>query len=105
MLTFRAVWFEEPKHLPEIVTFQKVGLGMDLRINESPYCLVVPRPTSGCHVSERPISLFAPHLFNELPVSMKGAVPLEAFVSKLKSFFFLRAYNLHGMSLDEDFCV
>ena len=105
LLAFKALKFGEPRYLADLLTLQNVGSGMNLRVSDDPFRLMEPRATSERHFSERSFSYIAPRLLNRLPVSLKELDSVETFKSKLKSFLFVRAFDISDRSVNVDYRV
>ena len=60
------------------------------------------RPISN---SERCFSYCAPRLYNALPQDVRAAPNVEIFKKRLKTEFFIKAYNMETLSLKPEFYV
>ena len=76
---------------------------MDLRTSDDPFRLEVPRETSERCLSVRAFSYIAPHLLNRLPASLKELDSIATIKSKLKTFLFVRAFDLSDQSVNESY--
>ena len=84
---------------------QNIRLDMSLRTSDDLYRPDEPRATSERHFSERAFSYIAPRLFNRLPASLKESDSVDLFKSKLKTFMFMRAFDLSDCSVNEGYRV
>ena len=67
---------------------------MGMRIAEDPFRLEVPGTTFERCFSETAFSYVASRLLNKFPASMKELDSIVVFKSKLKTFLFVRAFDL-----------
>ena len=64
-----------------------------------------PRAVGGRSFAARSFSFSAPRLYNRLPIELKSLTSVDSFKEHLKTFLFLRSYNLAMGILNEDYKV
>ena len=76
---------------------------MVLRTSDDPFRLEVPRATCERCFYERAFSYIAPRLLNRFTTSLKELDSIAAFKSKLKTFTFVRAFDLSDRNVNEGY--
>ena len=89
----------------ELSSFFSHESTLGLRSADDPYCLHEPRAVGERGFAYRSFSYIAPRLYNELPITIKLIDSLNTFKSHLKAFFFSRAYDQSGLTVQEDYAL
>ena len=105
LLTYKALKFNQPSYIRELITFSPHGSALRLRSADDPYRLYEPRAVGERSFACRSFSYTAPRLYNKLPVAIKQIECLSSFKCHLKTFFFNRAYDLSSRVVREDYVV
>ena len=105
LIVFKALKFNQPSYIKELLTFSSHGSTLSLRSADDPYHLYEPRAIGERSFANRSFSYTAPRLYNKLPVAIKQTDSLNSFKSHLKTFLFTRAYDLSGHMVREDYAL
>ena len=105
LIVFKALKFNQPSYIKELLTFSSHESTLSLRSADDPYHLYEPRAIGERSFANRSFSYTAPRLYNKLPVAIKQADSLNSFKSHLKTFLFTRAYDLSGHMVREDYAL
>ena len=105
LITYKALKFNQPSYIKELLTFSSHGSTLGLRSADDPYRLHEPRAVGERGFASRSFSYTAPRLYNKLPIAIKQSESLSTFKSHLKTFLFSRAYDLSGRMVREDYAL
>ena len=102
LITFRALKFNQPLYMRELLSLAPVEAVMSLRSSDDPYHLCEPRAVGESNFANRSFSYVAPRLYTKLPLSLKQIESVDTFKKPLKSFFFSWAYDLSDHTVREE---
>ena len=105
LITYKALKFDQPSYIREMLTLSSRGSALGLRSGDDPYQLYEPRAIGERAFAGRSFSFIAPRLYNKLPVTIKQTESLSLFKANLKTFIFSRAYDLSSRTVREDYAV
>ena len=105
LITFRALKFNQPLYIRELLSLAPVEPVMSLRSSDDPYHLCEPRAVGESNFANCSFSYVAPRLYNKLPLSLKQIESVDTFKKQLKSFFFSRAYDLSDHTVREEYAL
>ena len=105
VMTFKAVKYGEPSYLADMLLPLVHDSNVELRSGDDPFRMVEPRALGGRSFAARSFSFSAPRLYNRLPVELKNLASVNSFRERLKTFLFLRSYNVAMGTLNEDYKV
>ena len=105
LITYKALKFNQPSYIREMLTLSSLGSELGLRSGDDPYQLCEPRAPGEKAFAGRSFSYIAPRLYNRLPVVIRQAESLSSFKVKLKTFLFSRAYDLTSRTVREDYAL
>ena len=103
LITYKALKFNQPKYLSELLKTYNPETSMNLRsidenrLNEP----VVSRSA----VVKRSFEYSAPRLFNMLPIEIRQTNTVKSFKKSLKTYLFTQAYDISTQSIRSDFKV
>ena len=103
--TFKALKFNQPSYIRELLSFSSHESTLDLRSAGDPYCLHELRAIGERLFANRSFSYIALCLYNKLPITIKLIDSRNTFKSHLKAFLFSRAYNQSGLTVQEDYAL
>ena len=93
LITFKALKFNQPSYIRELLSFSSHESTLGLRSADDPYRLHEPRAIGERGFAIRSFSYIAPRLYNNLPMTIKVTDSLNTFKSHLKAFLFSPAYD------------
>ena len=105
LITFRALKFNQPLYIRELLSLAPVEPVMSLRSSDDPYHLCEPRAVGEGNFANHSFSYVAPRLYNKLPLSLKQLESVDTFKKQLKSFFFSRAYDMSDHAVREEYAL
>ena len=105
LITFKALKFNQPSYIRELLSFSSHESTLGLRSANDPYRLHEPRAIGERGFANRSFSYIAPRLYNKLPITVKLTHSLNTFESHLKVFLFSRAYDQSGLTVQEDYAL
>ena len=105
LITFKALKFNEPSYIRELLSLSPHESTLGLRSADDPYRLHEPRATGERGFANRSFSCIAPRLYNKLPSTVKQIDFLNTFKSHLKAFLFSSAYDQSGLTVQEDYAL
>ena len=105
VITFKALKFNQPSHIRELLSFSSHESTLGLRSADDPYHLHEPTAKGERGFANRSFSYIALRLYNELPITIKLIDYLSTFKSHLKAFLFSRAYDQLGLTVQEDYAL
>jgi hypothetical protein len=105
LMTYRILKYQEPKYLLELLEPYSSGSGMRLRMADDGVHLNEPRAINERSFNDRSFSYSAPRLYNRLPLYIREINCDESFKKKLKTFLFERAYDLHQLSINQEYQI
>ena len=105
LITYKALKFDQPTYIRELLTFSSHEFTLGLRSADDPYHLCEPRAVGERGFADRSFSYTAPRLYNKLPIAIKQIESLNSFKSHLKTFLFSRAYDLSGHTVREGYAL
>ena len=105
LITFKALKFNQPSYIRELLSFSFHESTLGLRSEDDPYRLHEPRAIGESGFANRSFSYIAPRLYNKLPITIKLIDSLNTFRSHLKAFLFSRAYVKSGLTVQEDYAL
>ena len=105
LITFKALKFNQPSYIRELLSFSSHESTLGLRSADDPYCLHEPRAIGEREFANRSFSYIAPHLCNKLPITIKLIDFLNTFKSHLKAFLFSHAYDQSSLIVQEDYAL
>ena len=79
LITFKALKFNQPSYIREILSFSFHEFSLDLRSAYDSYHLHEPRTIGERGFANRSFSYIAPHLYNKLPITVKLINSLNTF--------------------------
>ena len=88
LITFKALKFNQPSYIRELLSFSSHESTLGLRSADNPYRLHEPRAIGERGFANHSLSYIAPRLYNKLPITIKLIDSLNAFKSHLKAFLF-----------------
>ena len=88
LITFKALNFNQPSYIRELLSFSSHESTLGLRNADYPYRLHEPRAIGERGFANRSFSCIAQCLYNKLPIAIKLIDSLNTFKSHLKAFFF-----------------
>ena len=95
-ITFKALKFNQPSYIKELLSFSPYESTLGLRSTDDPYCLHESRAIGERGFANRSFSYIAPRLYNKLPITIKQIDSPNTFKSHLKAFLFSCAYDHSG---------
>ena len=105
LITFKALKFNQPSYIRELLSFSSHGSTLDLRSADDPYRLHEPRAIGERGFANRSFSYIAPHIYNRLPITIKLIDSLNTLKSHLKAFLFSRTYDQSSLTVQEDYAL
>ena len=105
LITFKAVKFNQPSCIRELLSFSSHESTLGLQSADDPYRLHEPRAIGERGFVNRSFYYVAPHLYNKLPITIKQIDSLNTFKSHLKAFLFSLAYDQSGLTVQEDYAL
>ena len=93
LITFKALKFNQPSYIRELLSFSSHESTLGLRSADDPYRLHEPRAIGKRGFANRSFSYIAPLLYNKLPITIKLIDSLNTFKRHLKAFLFSCAYD------------
>ena len=105
LITFKSLKFNQPSYIREFLSFSSHESTLGLRSADDPNRLHEPRAIGERGFANRSSSYIAPHLYNKLPITIKLIDSLNTFKSHLKAFLFSCAYDLSGLTVQEDYAL
>ena len=105
LITFKALKFNQPSYIRELLSFSSHESTLGLRSANDPYRLHESRAIGERGFANRSFSYIAPRLYNKLPITIKLIDSLNTFKSPLKAFLFSRAYDQSGLTVEEDYAL
>ena len=105
LITFKALKFNQPSYIRELLSFSSHESTLGLRSADDPYRLYEHRGIGERGFANRSFSYIAPRLYNKLPVTIKLIDSLNTFKSHLKAFLFSRACDQSGLAVQEDYAL
>ena len=105
LITFKALKFNQPSFIRELLSFSSHESTSGLRSADDPYRLHEPRAIGEREFANRSFSYIASHLYNKLPVTIKQINSINTFKSRLKAFLFSRAYDRLDLAVQEDYAL
>ena len=88
LITFKALKFNQPSYIRELLSFSSHESTSGLRSADDPYCLHEPRAIGERGFANCSFSCIAPRLYNKLPVTAKQSDSLNTFKSHLEALSF-----------------
>ena len=88
LTTFKALKFNQPSYIRELLLFSSHEPTLGLRSADDPYCLHEHIAIGERGFANRSFSYIAPRLYNKLSITIKLIDSLNTFKSHLKSFLF-----------------
>ena len=101
LLAYKALKFGEPKYLVELLTPQS----RDILSDSDPHLLSEPRAVGERSFADRSFSFTAPRLYNRLPSELKNLESVDSFKKHLKTYLFMRAYNIDDGRMSDEYLV
>ena len=89
LITFRALKFNQPLYIRELLSLPPVEPVMSLRSSDDLYHLCEPRVVGESNFANRSFSYVAPRLYNKLPLSLKQIKSVDTLRNSLSHFSFL----------------
>ena len=105
LITFRALKFNQPLYIRELLSLPPVEPVMSLQSYDDPYHLCESRAIGESNFANRSFSYVAPRLYNKLPLSLKQIESMDSFKKQLKTFFFSCAYDLSDHTVREEYAL
>ena len=105
LIVFKALKFGQPKYIVELLSRPIITGGAALRRYDDPYYLHEPRAVGERVFAERSFSYAAPRLYNKLPLVVKMQTSLPSFKTHLKTFLFLRSYDVDLYRLNQAYSL
>ena len=105
LITFRALKFNQPLYIRELLSLAPVEPVMSLQSSDDPYHLCEPRAVGESNFANRSFSYVVPRLNNKLPLSLNQIESVDTFKKQLKSFFFSLAYDLSDHTVREEYAL
>ena len=87
LITFKALKFNQPSYIRELLSFSSHESTLGLRSADDPYRLHELRAVGESGFANRSFSCIAPRLYNKWPVTIKLSESLNTFKSHHKAFF------------------
>ena len=103
LITFKALKFNQPSYIRELLSFSSHKSTLGLRSADDPYHLHEPRAIGERGFANRSFSYSTPRLYNKLPITIKLIHSLNTFKNHLKAFLFSRAYDQSGPTVQEGY--
>ena len=98
-ITFKALKFNQPSYIRELLSFSSHESTLGLRSADDPYRLHEPRTIGERGFANCSFSYLAPLLYNKLPITIKLIDSLNTFKSHLKAFLFSCTYDQSGLTV------
>ena len=105
LITFKALKFNQPSYIRELLSFSFHESTSGLRSANNPYCLHEPRAIGERGFANRSFSYIVPHLYNKLPITIKQIDSLNTPKSHLKAFLFSCANDQSGLTVQENYAL
>ena len=105
LITFKALKFNQPSYIRELLSFSSHESTLGLRSADDPYRLHESRAIGERGFVNCSFPYIAPHLYNKLPITIKQINSLNTFKSHLKAFLFFRAYDQSDRKSINGLCV
>ena len=105
LITFKALKFNQPSYIRELLSFSSCESTLGLRSADDPYRLHEPTAIGERGFANRCFSYIDPRLYNKLPITIKLIDSLNTFKSHLKAFLFSRACDQSGLIGQEDYAL
>ena len=96
LITFKALKFNQPSYIRELLSFSSHESTLGLRSVDDPYRLHEPRAIGERGFANRSFPYIAPRLYNKLQITIKLIDSLNTFKSHFRAFLFSRAYETKG---------
>ena len=93
LLVFKALKFDEPLYLKDLLLNYQTHSNAILRSADDPNLLIVPRLSKHSVYGSRAFSYAGPYLFNQLPLHIKEANSVTTFKTMLKTYFFEKSFD------------
>ena len=103
LIVFKALRFNQPKYIADLLSSSVVGTQVALRSSDDPYHLYEPRAVHERVFAERSFVYTAPRLYNRLPILVKQQTSLQDFKTHLKNFLFSQAYDTVNFTVKEGY--
>ena len=104
-MTFKAVKSGEPGCLADMLVPLVHDSNVELCSSNDSFRMDELRIFGRRSFAAQTFSFSAPRLYNRLPVELKNLTSVDSFRERLKTFLFLRSYNLAMGTLNEDYKV
>ena len=105
LITFKALKFNQPSYIRELLSFSSHESTSGLRSADDPYRLHESRAIGERGFANRSFSYIVPRLYNKLLITIKLIDSLNTFKSHLKAFLFSRAYDQSHLTVQEDYAL
>ena len=105
LITFKALKFNQPSYIRELLSFSSHESTLGLRSADDPYRLHEPGLIEERGFANRSFSNIAPSLYDKLPITIKLIDSLNTFKSHLKAYLFSFAYDQSGLAIWEDYAL
>ena len=105
LITFKALKFNQPSYIRELLSFSSHDSTLGLRSADDPYRLHESRAIGERGFANRSFFYIAPCLYNKLPITIKLIDSLNTFKGHLKAFLFSRAYDQSGLTIQKDYAL
>ena len=105
LMTFKVLKYGQPRYLAEMLKRPAAHPGAILRSEDDHLRLEEPVAVEQSSFSDRSFSYVAPRLYNRLPLSVRQLTSVDSFKKQLKTFLFLRSYDLGRGVMTDDYRV
>ena len=105
LITFKALKFNQPSYIRELLSFSSLESNLALRSGDDPFRLHEPRAIRERGFADRSFSFIAPRLYNNLPIAIKQIDSITTFKSHLKALLFSRSYDLSSLTVREGYAL
>ena len=105
LITFKALKFNQPLYIRELLSLPPVEPVMGLRSSDDSYHLCEPRAVGESNFANLSFSYVVPRLYNKLPFSLKQIKSVDTFKKQFESFVFSLAYDLSDHAVREEYAL
>ena len=105
LITYKLLSNKQPLYLLDLLkTYQNQSV-INLRCSDDPFRLNEPHLNNQLSFGMRAFAYIAPRFYNQIPVAIKSLTCLDSFKSKLKSYLFLKSYDVDNKTVRVDYQI
>ena len=105
LIVYKVLKYKQPSYLLDLLKFYESPSMMTLRASDDPFRLVEPVLVGQLSFGMRSFAYTAPRLINQVPIAIKSLTSLDSFKAKLKSYFFVKSYDLDQNTVQIEYHV